>query len=67
MQVVGSNYQALEVPNNSTYIGSGKVAEVTQAIDALDVDTVIFDDELSPGQLRNLEKAFSGGSRGRQV
>eukprot|EP00775_Hariotina_reticulata_P012176 gene12176-12313_t len=47
--------------------GSGKVAEVTQAIDALNVDTVIFDDELSPGQLRNLEKAFSGGSKGRQV
>jgi hypothetical protein len=30
-------------------------------------DTVIFDDELSPGQLRNLEKAFSGGRDGAQV
>jgi len=30
-------------------------------------DTVVFDDELSPGQLRNLEKAFSGGPGGRQV
>ena len=37
-------------------MGSGKVAEVIAALEALDVDTVIFDDELSPGQARNLEK-----------
>uniref|UniRef100_A0A383VVV6 Hflx-type G domain-containing protein n=1 Tax=Tetradesmus obliquus TaxID=3088 RepID=A0A383VVV6_TETOB len=67
LQVVGSNYQALEAPNNSTYIGSGKVAEVARAVTALKADTVIFDDELSPGQLRNLEKAFSGGREGAQV
>lgn len=36
-QVVGSNYQALEAPNNSTYIGSGKVAEVARAVTALKV------------------------------
>ncbi|KAF6258260.1 hypothetical protein COO60DRAFT_1701428 [Scenedesmus sp. NREL 46B-D3] len=67
LQVVGSNYQALEAPNNSTYIGSGKVAEVARAVTALKADTVIFDDELSPGQLRNLEKALSGGTEGGQV
>lgn len=33
----------------------------------LQADTVVFDDELSPGQLRNLEKAFTGGQGGRQV
>jgi hypothetical protein len=33
----------------------------------IQADTVIFDDELSPGQLRNLEKAFSGGREGAQV
>lgn len=37
-----------------------KVSEVARAVAALRADTVIFDDELSPGQLRNLEKAFSG-------
>lgn len=36
-QVVGSSYQALEAPNNATYIGSGKVAEVAAAVAALKV------------------------------
>jgi hypothetical protein len=37
------------------------------SLSLLQADTVIFDDELSPGQLRNLEKAFSGGRDGAQV
>ena len=57
--MAGSTYQILITPNNSTYIGSGKVAEVARAARALNVETVIFDDELSPGQLRNLDKAFN--------
>ncbi|KAG9147059.1 hypothetical protein Leryth_005309 [Lithospermum erythrorhizon] len=61
--VVGSTYQNLASPNPRTYIGSGKVSEIKSAIHALDVETVIFDDELSPGQLRNLEKAFGGDVR----
>lgn len=60
LMVVDSTYQKLSTPNPRTYIGSGKVAEIKTAIQALDVETVIFDDELSPGQLRNLEKAFGG-------
>ncbi|KAL5204749.1 hypothetical protein ABZP36_009620 [Zizania latifolia] len=63
LMVVGSTYQKLSTPNPRTYIGSGKVAEIKSAIHALDVETVIFDDELSPGQLRNLEKSFGGGVR----
>ncbi|KAK3425323.1 hypothetical protein EUGRSUZ_F01859 [Eucalyptus grandis] len=59
----GSTYQKLSSPNPRTYIGSGKVSEIKSAIHALDVETVIFDDELSPGQLRNLEKAFGGDVR----
>jgi hypothetical protein len=39
----------LSNPNPRTYIGSGKVSEIRSAIQALDVETVIFDDELSPG------------------
>ncbi|CAD6253359.1 unnamed protein product [Miscanthus lutarioriparius] len=61
--VVGSTYQKLSTPNPRTYIGSGKVSEIRSAIQALDVETVIFDDELSPGQLRNLEKSFGGSVR----
>lgn len=63
LHVVGSTYQKLAAPNPRTYIGSGKVAEIKSAIRALDAETVIFDDELSPGQLRNLEKAFGGDVR----
>ncbi|WVY89218.1 hypothetical protein V8G54_034732 [Vigna mungo] len=58
--VVGSTYQKLTSPNPRTYIGSGKVSEIKSAIHALGVETVIFDDELSAGQLRNLEKIFGG-------
>ncbi|MBA0691569.1 hypothetical protein Goari_009191 [Gossypium aridum] len=63
LMVVGSTYQKLASPNPRTYIGSGKVAEIKSAICAFEVETVIFDDELSPGQLRNLEKAFGGDVR----
>ncbi|RZC88530.1 hypothetical protein C5167_016390 [Papaver somniferum] len=63
LTVAGSTYQKLATPNPRTYIGSGKVAEIKSAINALDVETVIFDDELSAGQLRNLEKAFGGKVR----
>lgn len=61
--VVGSTNQKLASPNPRTYIGSGKVAEIKSAIHGLGVETVIFDDELSAGQLRNLEKAFGGDVR----
>ncbi|KAI3821004.1 hypothetical protein L1987_08560 [Smallanthus sonchifolius] len=63
LMVVDSTYQKLSTPNPRTYIGSGKVAEIKAAINAYGVETVIFDDELSPGQLRNLEKAFGGKIR----
>ncbi|XP_021757366.1 uncharacterized protein LOC110722409 [Chenopodium quinoa] len=51
LQVVGSTYQKLAAPNPRTYIGSGKVSEIKSAIHAFDVETVIFDDELSPGYI----------------
>jgi GTPase len=40
----------------ATYIGSGKAAELQQLCERVDADTVVFDDELSPAQQRNLEK-----------
>lgn len=61
--VVGSTYQRLDSPNPKTYIGSGKVLELQMDVRALDIETVIFDDELSPRQLRNLEKALGNEVR----
>ena len=46
----------LDVVSPRTYIGSGKVEEIVGAVAELKADTLIFDDELTPGQLRNLEK-----------
>jgi len=48
--------QKLPYPNPRTYVGTGKLEEVKQYIKALDLDLVIFDDELSPSQLRNIER-----------
>ena len=54
--VVDKISQKLNTINPKYYIGSGKVMEIKNQITALDIDTVIFDDELSPSQIRNLEK-----------
>ena len=51
--------QKLDRPDTKTYIGSGKLEEVIEYKNALDADFIVFDDELSPAQLRNLERAFN--------
>ncbi|HFS67228.1 MAG TPA: GTPase HflX [Flavobacteriia bacterium] len=48
--------QKLDKPNPKTFLGSGKLDEIKQYIDENEVDSVIFDDELSPAQQKNLEK-----------
>jgi GTPase len=48
--------QRRQAPDPATYLGSGKVAELKELCEAVDADTVVFDDELSPAQQRNLEK-----------
>ena len=48
--------QKLERPDTRTYVGSGKLEELKEYKQALDTDFFVFDDELSPAQLRNLEK-----------
>lgn len=48
--------QKLEVPNPKTFIGSGKMQEVFHFVEEHQVDTVVFDDELSPAQQKNVEK-----------
>lgn len=53
--------QRLEHPDSSTFIGSGKLNDVRNFVKENNVDIVIFDDELSPAQQRNLEKAVNEG------
>ena len=47
--------QKIEKPNNKTYIGSGKLNEIWIAVHTHNIEIVIFDDELSPTQLRNIQ------------
>ena len=56
-QVVGSLTQQLDRPNPSTYLGKGKVEELRERIAAEDITLVLFDDELSPSQGKNIEDA----------
>ena len=49
--------QKLEKPNSRSYIGKGKLEEVAAYIEENKIDYLIFDDELSPSQLRNIEQA----------
>ncbi len=58
-EIVGEGTQKLEAPNAATYIGKGKAEELAAFCGQHEVDTVIFDDELSPAQTRNLEKIFN--------
>lgn len=48
--------QKLQAPHPKTFLGSGKMAEVKEYIVENEIDMVIFDDDLSPSQLRNIER-----------
>lgn len=50
--------QNAQAPDPRTYVGRGKAEEIAEAVNALSIDTVIFDDELSPSQQRNLEEVL---------
>jgi len=54
--VVGSMVQRLHHPDMATYVGKGRAQELSELEKQLAIDLVIFDDELSPSQQRNLEK-----------
>ena len=49
-------FQKLPYPNPKTYVGTGKLNEIKQFIEENEINLVIFDDELSPSQLRNIER-----------
>ncbi|QTN38440.1 GTPase HflX [Cryomorphaceae bacterium] len=53
--------QKIDIPNPKTFIGSGKLSEVKEYMLKNKVDLAIFDDELSPSQLRNIEKFLEKG------
>ena len=57
-QILGEGVQKMDTPAAATYIGKGKAEEFAKFCKENDVDTVIFDDELTPAQTRNLEKIF---------
>ncbi|MGM0933795.1 MAG: GTPase HflX [Bacteroidota bacterium] len=55
-EVVKRFSQKLDTPNPKTFIGSGKMNEVREFVEEREIGTVIFDDELSPAQQKNIEK-----------
>jgi GTP-binding protein HflX len=57
-KIIGKGTQKLSRPHVATFIGKGKAAEIAELCKKGEVDTVIFDDELSPAQTQNLEKIF---------
>ncbi len=58
-EVMGEGIQKVDALASATFIGKGKAAEFAEFCKQHGVDTVIFDDELSPAQSRNLEKIFN--------
>ncbi len=56
-EVVGHLTQRRERPDSATYLGRGKVEELVAFVEMTKADAVVFDNDLSPGQTRNLEKA----------
>ncbi len=57
-QVVGGLCQRRATPDPKTFIGKGKVQELKEVVQHLEADLVIFDNDLTPSQTRNLEKAI---------
>ena len=56
--VVGRVMQRRNTPDAATFVGRGKAEEIAALSQSLDADTVVFDDDLTPAQHRNLEKLF---------
>ncbi|HLW45099.1 MAG TPA: GTPase HflX [Acidimicrobiales bacterium] len=56
--VVARTVQRRNRPDPATFVGRGKAHEIAELAEQVDADTVVFDDELSPAQQRNLERLF---------
>ena len=57
-EVVKRFTQKMDMPNSKTFLGTGKLEEVRLYVEQNDIGTVVFDDELSPAQLRNIERTL---------
>ena len=55
-EVVKRFTQKMDIPNSKTFIGTGKMDEVKAYVEENEIGTVVFDDELTPAQLRNIER-----------
>src|SRR3982751_6697671 len=51
--------QKLQRPERSTYVGTGKLDEIKEFVVTEEIDIVVFDDELTPSQLRNIERELN--------
>lgn len=68
LDVVGSVSQKLDHPHPRTYVGSGKLEEIVHLMDELDATVAVFDDELTPAQMRNVERRLTeDGTKDRKV
>ncbi len=63
LEVVGETWQRLDHPNPDTFVGSGKVEEIKALVEELSAELLIFDIELSPRHLRELEQRFGNQVR----
>src|SRR5688572_3043706 len=59
--------QRLDKPLPGTFIGSGKLSEIHQYVEENEIELVIFDDELSPSQLRNIDNIFNPDQNNKKV
>ncbi len=57
-RIVGHLTQRRQTPDAATYLGKGKVEQLKRLAESTDADVVVFDNDLSPAQTRNLEKAI---------
>src|SRR5690554_439578 len=55
-ETVHTFVQKVQKPDRATFVGSGKLDEIKAYVDAEEIDIVVFDDELTPSQLRNIER-----------
>jgi len=67
IQTVRRYVQNLPHPDVRSFVGKGKLAEIKAFVEQEQVGNLIFDDDLSPSQLRNLEKEFNAGKDERKV
>ena len=65
-QVVGEMIQRRGTPDKTSFLGKGKVEELRLLVERRDADVVIFDNDLNPAQIRNLEKPGGLGVMGKQ-